>query len=159
MMSTDTLIGFIPKVRHKECNMIADKLLSRLEGVRSTGKDRWLALCPAHDDHSPSLCISETYDRLLIHCFAGCSTYEVVSAIGLNLFDLFPEQNSKTGNKPFKKPIPAEPILIALGGELIFIQLCAAQMAKGHSLTEDDHQRLTTASSRIRSAISAGGLL
>ena len=30
--------------------MIADALLSCLDGVRRTGADRWLARCPAHDE-------------------------------------------------------------------------------------------------------------
>ena len=38
-------------------NMLADKLLSRVDGVRSTGQDRWQARCPAHDDKTPSLAI------------------------------------------------------------------------------------------------------
>ena len=47
-------------------SMIADKLVSQLEGVRSTGQDRWIARCPAHDDRSPSLSIREVDDRILI---------------------------------------------------------------------------------------------
>ena len=31
-------------------------ILSRLEGVRKVGNG-WVALCPAHDDHNPSLSI------------------------------------------------------------------------------------------------------
>ena len=46
--------------------MIADTLLSRLEGVRRTGVDRWLAKCPVHDDKHPSLGIKESdSDRVL----------------------------------------------------------------------------------------------
>ena len=65
--------------------MIADKLLSRLEGVKQTGPDRWLSRCPAHDDRSPSLAVREVDDRLLLHCFAGCSAYEVVSSVETEL--------------------------------------------------------------------------
>jgi len=32
-----------------------------------------MALCPAHDDRNPSLSIQLADDRILIHCFAGCS--------------------------------------------------------------------------------------
>ena len=31
------------------------------------------ARCPAHDDHSPSLSVSERGGKLLVHCHAGCS--------------------------------------------------------------------------------------
>jgi len=48
-----------------------------------------MACCPAHEDKTPSLAISETDDRVLIHCFAGCETDDVIATIGLSLADLF----------------------------------------------------------------------
>jgi len=63
-------------------------LLDRFEHITgSSGK--WMACCPAHKDTSPSLAISEVNDRVLIHCFAGCETEDVMAAIGLSLADLF----------------------------------------------------------------------
>jgi hypothetical protein len=53
--------------------MIADTMLSRLDGVRRTGADRWLALCPAHDDKRPSLSVREIDNRVLVHCWADCT--------------------------------------------------------------------------------------
>ena len=68
--------------------MNTQDVLSRLEHV--TGRNgKWMALCPAHQDRSPSLAINEAEDRVLIHCFAGCETVEVTAAIGLNVSDLF----------------------------------------------------------------------
>ena len=53
-------------------------------------EDCWSAQCPAHDDRDPSLSIREAGDgTVLLHCFAGCSTDEVVAALGLGMFDLF----------------------------------------------------------------------
>ncbi|EJF98595.1 hypothetical protein MEI_00418 [Bartonella vinsonii subsp. arupensis Pm136co] len=41
-----------------------------------------LAHCPAHDDRSPSLAISNGNDgRLLLHCYAGCSFKEIIQAL------------------------------------------------------------------------------
>jgi hypothetical protein len=63
-------------------------VLGRLENV--TGRcGKWMACCPAHEDKTPSLAISETDDRVLIHCFAGCETEDVIATIGLSLADLF----------------------------------------------------------------------
>lgn len=67
-------------------------LLSSLDKIQRTGKDRWKACCPAHDDKTPSLAIRESEGRLLLHCFGGCSTEAVLSAIGLTFGDLMPEQ-------------------------------------------------------------------
>jgi hypothetical protein len=66
-----------------------EKLFGRLEGVRTCGKGKWQAKCPAHDDRLPSLAISEAQDKILIHCFAGCSPTDVLDAVGLELGDLF----------------------------------------------------------------------
>ena len=67
----------------------SERLLSRLEGVRQTGGDKWIAKCPSHGDRSPSLAIRRVGDRLLVHCFAGCGALDVVHAVGLELSDLF----------------------------------------------------------------------
>lgn len=41
-----------------------------------------MACCPAHDDKTPSLRISESTDgRVLVHCFAGCSQKSVIDAL------------------------------------------------------------------------------
>src|SRR4051812_39475446 len=56
--------------------------------VRRSGAG-WQARCPAHDDHQPSLSVSEGSDgRLLINCHAGCPTERVLDALGLTLRDL-----------------------------------------------------------------------
>lgn len=83
--------------------VISEKLITRLEGVRSTGQDQWIARCPAHEDKTPSLAIREIDDRILIHCFAGCSANEIVDSVGLDLSDLFPE--SREPHKPLPRPI------------------------------------------------------
>lgn len=62
--------------------MNATDLAKRLHAKKSgTG---WIALCPAHDDHNPSLSISEDRDgRMLVHCFAGCKPDVVLRLLGL----------------------------------------------------------------------------
>lgn len=50
-----------------------EKVLDRLNGVTSSGEGSFRALCPAHDDHNPSLSIGEGKDGcVLLNCFAGC---------------------------------------------------------------------------------------
>lgn len=58
-----------------------------------TGPDHKLvARCPAHDDRSPSLSVSEGIDgRVLLWCFAGCATEDVIKSLGLTWTDLFPK--------------------------------------------------------------------
>jgi hypothetical protein len=72
------------------CPMNISDFLSRLKNV-SKASGGWIACCPAHDDHSPSLSISEGSDgRILIKCHAGCTTEQVVATMSLSMSDLFP---------------------------------------------------------------------
>ncbi|MBP8285101.1 MAG: hypothetical protein KAX46_14515 [Chromatiaceae bacterium] len=72
----------------------ADLILTRLQGVREVGPQRWAARCPAHEDRSPSLSIRTTDDgNTLIHCHAGCAPDDILSAIGLTWKDLYPQRD------------------------------------------------------------------
>lgn len=75
-----------------------DLILGQLEGrVRRSGRS-YSARCPAHDDRSPSLSIREAPDgRVLIYCFGGCDTPEVLAAIGLGFRDLYPSTARSSG--------------------------------------------------------------
>jgi hypothetical protein len=69
--------------------MTAPNLLSHLRNVRRT-RAGWTARCPGHEDHKNSLKIDIGEDqRVLLKCFAGCSTEAIVMALGLQLRDLF----------------------------------------------------------------------
>jgi DNA primase len=69
-----------------------DKVLSRLDMVKRIGDGRYKALCPAHDDRTPSLAIKDADGRILLHCFCGCETIDVLGAIGLDFTDIMPEE-------------------------------------------------------------------
>jgi hypothetical protein len=50
--------------------------------------DKWQ--CPGHNDANPSLNVHEAIDgKVLLKCFAGCRTEDVVAALGSRLADLF----------------------------------------------------------------------
>lgn len=95
-----------------------DKVLNRLDKVKSAGADKWKACCPAHDDKHPSLAISETSDGVvLLKCWAGCTTKEIVSAIGLELRDLLPgDKQPRRG--PSKAAIEHERMIYRIGQSL-----------------------------------------
>jgi hypothetical protein len=58
--------------------------------ARAVSRNRFQARCPAHGDRSPSLSIAEGRDgRVLIHCFAGCTVDDILSALKLARRDLF----------------------------------------------------------------------
>ena len=57
--------------------------------------------CPAHADGTASLSVCEGSDgKILLKCFAGCTTDSIISAIGLQMKDLFPDTPARTFNVP-----------------------------------------------------------
>lgn len=83
--------------------MSIDDFLGRLEGVESTGEGKWVARCPAHDDSNPSLGVAVGNDgRILVKCYAGCTTEAVVAAMGLKMCDLMPEGKRPKGRRSEK---------------------------------------------------------
>ena len=56
------------------------QLLVQALNARRYGAD-YLARCPAHSDKNPSLSIAERNGRVLVHCHAGCTQRDVLSAL------------------------------------------------------------------------------
>lgn len=79
--------------------MEIQSFLTYFEKTKEVGFNRWIALCPVHGDKNPSLSIKLVEDRILVHCFAGCSAEEVTKAVGLSVKDLFLNSSPKKKNK------------------------------------------------------------
>jgi hypothetical protein len=65
-------------------------ILDRLAGVRGSGRDRWEAHCPAHEDRRRSLSVAVGESaKVLLKCHAGCPVEQIVAALELRMTDLF----------------------------------------------------------------------
>ncbi len=127
-------------------------LLDRLEGVRETGRGRWIAKCPSHDDSSPSLAVRELDDgRILLHDFGGCHVSDVLAALGMEMTDLFPE---RLGHHlpPTHSRIPASDLLKIIADETLTVGLIAGWFLDGIEIDEHDWDRLSLAVRRIGGA-------
>jgi hypothetical protein len=52
----------------------------------------YMVRCPAHDDKTPSLGVTEGTDgRVLLNCHANCTAEAIVDALGLTMRDLMPD--------------------------------------------------------------------
>lgn len=143
--------------------MTADVLLSKLDGVRRTGSETWIARCPAHADKRPSLSIRETTDgRVLLHCWTGCSAGDVVAAVGLQLGDLFPPRERGRPDHQFahgeRRPFPAADVLRAVVIEMQLVAIEAGRIGRGEVLTDDDRARVLLAASRLSAAADLAGV-
>jgi putative DNA primase/helicase len=92
--------GVLRRLRELDCDY------SRVapEGV-------WKSQCPAHEDRTASLSIREgDAGRVLLHCFTGCPTLDVLQAMGLQWPDLFPHNPERGYVKvcpSCKRPMPS----------------------------------------------------
>ena len=95
-----------------------NKVLSKLEQVRQSG-NKAMAKCPAHDDGSSSLSIKHLDNgKVLIHCFAGCTGEEILSAAGVSWLDIYPEAGYKPAfDKATREEIESAKCLM----ELVYI--------------------------------------
>ncbi len=133
--------------------MSIDTLISRLDGVKETGYGKYVARCPAHDDRSPSLSVSEgDNDTVLVHCFSGCETEDVLSAVGLTFSDLYPERiGAEHAYKPKRNGFDARQVLAAASQEIMVVCLIADKLA---SVVDDpDQSRLIIAAARLNNAL------
>lgn len=129
--------------------MAIDTILSRLSKVKRTGRDKWAACCPSHEDKTPSLVIRSLDDgRILLHCFGGCEALDVVEAMGLSMSELFPERLGEF--KQIAHPFSAADALRALSRESAIVALSAADAIEGKP---QDLERIAKAAERIAEAL------
>lgn len=133
--------------------MSAEKLLQRLDKVKQTRAGSWIACCPAHEDKTPSLSITESSDGWVgVHCFAGCPVFEVCAAVGIELHDLFPPRPLETmpdRTRPLSRPINPADALACLAEESLIAAVAASNLAQGMTLTDADRDRLWKAANRL----------
>ncbi len=77
-----------------------DEFLALLEKVKPAGKDRWKALCPAHNDRTPSLSVTALPDKILVRCQAGCHINAVLAALKIEMSDLFFDSKKAKSSGP-----------------------------------------------------------
>lgn len=129
----------------------AEKILTRLDGVKPSGPGRWIAQCPAHDDRAPSLSIRETDDgRILLYDFGGCPTQRVLQALGLDFGDLF---DRPLGHHlpPVRGGFSARELLELSAHEALVAALLTTR-AGDDGLTPEEAARLLKAASRLNTA-------
>jgi hypothetical protein len=122
--------------------MKAEIILERLDMVRKTGSNKWIARCPAHQDGTPSLSVTEVSngERVLIHCHAGCGALDILESVGLDWSALYPE--GENYSPLFKNTREQQAI------DDMVVAIAQAKRAKGERLSEQDKQALIQAKLR-----------
>jgi CHC2 zinc finger len=137
--------------------MNIDDFITRFDKVKSTGSGKYIALCPAHPDKSPSLGIKQTDEgKILIHCFSGCDVSNIIAAVGLDLGDLMPENRSyQKGSKSPK--FNKYELFDRLAFESVILSLAIRQLLNGETLAEHDLSRILLAENTINGIVGEVG--
>jgi len=123
--------------------------LGHLNKVRKS-KSGWMACCPNHEDNSPSLSIKQGADCILIHCFAGCCSKEVMHSIELSMADLYQNRNyPERGVRRWDKSILKSVVF----HESIYIAMCENLAGSSRELTPMEMSRLILAKRRLPKAM------
>ena len=84
------------------------------EPVRQRGPGKYDVRCPAHDDNRPSLAVDDAGDRVLLTCRSRkCANQDIVRKWGLEMKDLFDDDDSRQPRQPPRVTANREPKLYA----------------------------------------------
>lgn len=132
-----------------------DGFLSLMPKVQRSG-NRARFCCPAHNGKSRSAAAEQMPDdSILIKCFAGCETIEILQAVGLTWLDIIPEHLRHSR----QHAAPGKPFFDAMAAiNAILIDLSVARIVMNRQIegtaTREDHDALRTAHHRISTVLS-----
>src|SRR5262245_12780861 len=74
------------------------QIITATKATPNKGGNGWKGHCPAHQDKTPSLSISQGLDtRILLNCHRKCDIDSICAALNITKADLYPPQKS-SGN-------------------------------------------------------------
>ncbi len=136
-----------------------DGLLGRLDGVKRTAPNKWIAKCPTRSERTASLSIRLTDDgRVLLHDFGGDEAADILAALGLDWVQLIPPHlriDKRAYTPAERQGHDAQAALNGIHSAAIVIRICANRLADGYALAPQDHHALRQAQNDISTALSA----
>ena len=126
-----------------------DELLARLSQVKQTGRGKWQACCPVHDDNDPSMSIKEEKDgKVLCYCFAcGAKGVDVVNAVGLPVSTLFRKESELPDRSAWRK----KKLLEEKQSDELFLAIYRKWAEAGKAIKLSDRKRHKQAVARLAS--------
>lgn len=80
--------------------MYLNDIVSRFQSPKPNGNNSFMVRCPCHNDSTQSLSISEENGKILLNCFAGCRTEDILHSVSLEMKDLFSDKPNHNTPKP-----------------------------------------------------------
>lgn len=131
-------------------------LLARLDGVRKSGPNRWMAKSPTRRDKTASLSIRALDDgRILVHDFGGSDFLDVIAALGIQPIEMIPPNLRRAGASadPHRAPIPCCDALRAIAFQASVVHIAAEMVARGERLGDKALDQLASATTIIDNAM------
>ena len=132
--------------------------VNKLQKVQSRGRDSWMGCCPAHDDKNPSLKVDLKGEKILIKCWSGCSTEDILGAVGMDFDDIFPDRPIYQRSSGKQPTLSSADALRIVKYEAMIIWMYGQDLRNKKTPTDEDHQRFTTAITRVKDAMEAAGV-
>jgi hypothetical protein len=124
---------------------MAEALLSKLQKVKKTGSNKWIACCPVHNDTNPSMTITEKDGKTLCFCFAcGATGKDVAEAVGIPVSSLFSDSDTFVSNHYHRDRLLAEK-----DADELFLRLYRKAESEGREIRYSDRKRYKQAINRI----------
>lgn len=80
---------------HEPIELVRRAISDQGKTIKRKPGGGFMAQCPAHDDRSPSLSVDVGDDgRVLLKCFAGCTSESILESLQLHSYQLFPGNES-----------------------------------------------------------------
>lgn len=78
--------------------MTLDEIIQRFNNAKKIKHNSYQCCCPSHNDKKASLTITDTGNKILLYCHAGCDTKNIIKKVGLNMSDLYNNRSKKIYN-------------------------------------------------------------
>ena len=126
--------------------MIND-VLSKLDGVKQVGSNKWKAKCPVHNDNNPSMTVSVKDNKVLCYCFSCQATgKDVAEAIGLPVSSLFADSLQVDKSEWRRKKLLEEK-----ASDEMFLKIYRSWEQAGKYIPWSDKKRYKIAINRVQS--------
>ena len=126
--------------------MIND-VLSKLDGVKQVGSNKWKAKCPVHNDNNPSMTVSVKDNKVLCYCFSCQATgKDVAEAIGLPVSSLFADKLQADKSEWRRKKL-----LEVKASDEMFLKIYQSWEQAGKYIPWSDKKRYKIAINRVQS--------
>lgn len=113
-----------------------EAFLQEVEGVVDHGSYH-MAFCPSHEDRKKqSLSIRAKEDGMSLKCFGGCSSQEILEAVGWELKHLYPKDSPNGKAMKKSQPQPQDENVVSIDEARLRGQVAAVEAGLGCTLKE-----------------------